>query len=191
MGLIRALLKETRPCPPVPLGGCWSSIPHPRQPAFFPQPKHTHLNGEKHSRHPSSFITGEPLTQWHKLQEFCIKKCCLIPISVCPSSCLYTQVQKVVNGMCCYECFNWVSPEKSFLRENMQSWNICLGIFMYRHCYNMNMSLQAAHTILPHSVSIVNLIQSQCVPSKTLSERVSLLKFLSLYIWADLISSKK
>lgn len=28
MGLIRALLKETRPCPSVPLGGCWSSIPH-------------------------------------------------------------------------------------------------------------------------------------------------------------------
>lgn len=28
MGLIRALLKETHPCPFVPLGGCWSSIPH-------------------------------------------------------------------------------------------------------------------------------------------------------------------
>lgn len=60
MGLISALLKETRPCPPVPLGGCWSSIPHYRQPVIFPQPKHTHLNRGKHSRRPSSVITGEP-----------------------------------------------------------------------------------------------------------------------------------
>lgn len=79
IGLIRALLKETRPCPPVPLGGCWSSIPNQHQPAFFPKPKHTHLTGGKHSRHSGSLITGEP---WHSgTRYFCIKMPCLISMS--------------------------------------------------------------------------------------------------------------
>lgn len=51
--------------------------------------------------------------------------------------------------------------------------------------------LQAAQTILLHSVSIVNLIQHQCVASKIKVIEWAFLKFLLLCIWADLISSKK
>lgn len=46
----------------VPLRACWSSIPRCRQPVILPPPKHTRLTGGKHSRRPSSVITGEP---WH------------------------------------------------------------------------------------------------------------------------------
>lgn len=66
---------------------------------------------------------------------------------------------------------------------------------MQKHCYNMEQELcaylQAAHTTLPHSVSIINLIQHQRAPSKLKVIGRAFLKFLSLYVCADLNSSKK
>lgn len=87
MGLISALLKETRPCPPVPLGGCWSSIPHYRQPVIFSQPKHTHLNRGKTLQTPQFRHNWGALTPWHTVQQFCIrekkKKILISRFSVC------------------------------------------------------------------------------------------------------------
>lgn len=51
--------------------------------------------------------------------------------------------------------------------------------------------LQVADNFLLHSLSIVNQIQHQRVPSKMKVIEWAFLNFFGLYIWADLISSKK
>lgn len=101
MGLIRALLKETRPCPPVPLGGCWSSIPHYRQPAFFPSTP-THSSQQWKTLQKTLLLHNRgALTQWHSTQKFWRRRnICFISTSVCPTiffSRLLVREQKASN----------------------------------------------------------------------------------------------
>lgn len=127
MGLIRALLKETRPCPPAPLGGCWSSIPYYRQPAFSPSTQARSSQWGQTLQKPQSLHTRGAPTQCHihiqhSLPHFHFS----MPSHLFTS---YTQVQKVMNDTIKHHFFL-----KTYRRET------CLETFTRKHRYNMKRS---------------------------------------------------
>lgn len=130
MGLIRALLKETRPCPPVPLGRRLELNPTLPSASNFPSTQ-THSSQQGKTLQTLQFLHNwGALTQWRKTQQFCIKKCLphfhsSMSQYLLPS---HTQVQEVV-------------IPRSLLREHAaMKHTVCLGIFMRKHFHYMNRS---------------------------------------------------
>lgn len=127
MGLIRALLKWNPSLSSCPTGRLLELNPTLPTASDFPSTQTHSSQWGKTLQTPQFLHNWGALTQWHKTQQFCIQNACLISISVCPSIFFFLILK--------YK--KWLHQKRSLLRAHA---NICLGIFMRKHCYNMNRS---------------------------------------------------